>query len=51
MPRPCRTHAEVCRGREKSLSERLGHDRARARHGMCESNTAALGTSNGKDTI
>jgi hypothetical protein len=39
---PCHAHAALCRGLEKSLSEW---------HGMCESNTAALCKSNGKDTI
>jgi hypothetical protein len=44
---PYSAHAALCRGLEKLLSERHG----RARHGMCESNTAALCKSNGKDTI
>jgi hypothetical protein len=44
-------HAALCRGLEKSLSERHGRGMARARHSMCESNTAALCKSNGKDTI
>jgi hypothetical protein len=46
-------HVALCRGLENSLSERHGHGHgmARARHGMCESNTAALCKSNGKDTI
>jgi hypothetical protein len=44
-------HAVLCRGLEKSLSERHGHGMAWGRHGMCESNTAALCKSNGKDTI
>jgi hypothetical protein len=44
-PRPCRLY----RGLEKSLSERHGRGMARARHVMCESNTAALCKSNGKD--
>jgi hypothetical protein len=47
----CHAHAALCRGLEKSLSERHGRGRARARHGMCESNTAALCQSNGIDTI
>jgi hypothetical protein len=48
---PCHAHAALCCGLEKSLSERHGHDMAWARHGMCESNMAALCKSNGKDTI
>jgi hypothetical protein len=44
-------HAALCRGLKKSLSERHGYGMAWARHGMCESNTAALCKSNGKDTI
>jgi hypothetical protein len=48
---PCHALAAVCRGLEKSLSERHGRGTARALHGMCESNTAALCKSNGKDTI
>jgi hypothetical protein len=44
-------HAALCRDHEKSLSERHGRGMARARHGMCESNTAVLCKSNGKDTI
>jgi hypothetical protein len=51
MLRPCRAHAALRRGLEKSVSERHGRGMARARHGMCESNTAALCKSNGKDTI
>jgi hypothetical protein len=47
----CHAHSALCRGLEKSLSERHGRGMARARHGMCESNTAALCESNGKDTI
>jgi hypothetical protein len=34
-----------------ALSSRFQNGMARARHGMCESNTAALCKSNGKDTI
>jgi hypothetical protein len=48
---PCRAHTAPFRGLEKSLSERRVRGMARARHGMCESNTAALCKSNGKDTI
>jgi hypothetical protein len=44
-------HAMPCRGLEKSRSERHGGGMARARHGMCESNTAALCKLNGKDTL
>jgi hypothetical protein len=47
----CHAHGALCRGLEKSLSKRYGRDMARARHGMCESNTPALCKSNGKDTI
>jgi hypothetical protein len=43
--------AALCRGLEKSLSERSGRGMARALRGMCKSNTAALCKSNGKDTI
>jgi hypothetical protein len=39
----------LCCGLEKSLSERHGH--GVAQNGMCESNTAALCKSNGKNTI
>jgi hypothetical protein len=48
---PCHAHAALFRGFEKSLSEWHGRGMARARHGLCESNTAALCKSNGKDTI
>jgi hypothetical protein len=48
---PCHAHEALCRGLEKSLSERHCRGMARARHGMCESNTAVLCKSNGKDTI
>jgi hypothetical protein len=41
----------LCRGLEKSLSEKYVHGMAGERHGMRESNTAALCKSNGKDTI
>jgi hypothetical protein len=46
-------HATLCRGLEKWLSERHGRGTgaAWARHGMCESNTAALSKANEKDTI
>jgi hypothetical protein len=44
----CHSHAALCRGLEKSLSERHGRGMARARHGMCDSNTAALCESIGK---
>jgi hypothetical protein len=48
---PNHAHAALCSGLEKSLSENYGRGMARARHGMCESKTAALGKSNGKDTV
>jgi hypothetical protein len=48
---PCHAQAALCRGLEKSLSERHGRGMARAQHGMCEWNTAALRTSNGKNII
>jgi hypothetical protein len=51
MPCPCRTNTALCSGLEKSLSERHGRGMARALHGMCETNTAALCKSNEKDTI
>jgi hypothetical protein len=51
MPCPCRAHAALCSGLEKSLLERHGRGMARARHGMCEPNTAALCKSKGKGTI
>jgi hypothetical protein len=41
----------TCRGLERSLSEQRIRGMAGERHGMCESNTAALCKSNGKDTI
>jgi hypothetical protein len=44
-------HVALCCDLEKSLSERHGRGMARARHGMCKSNTAALCKLNGKDTI
>jgi hypothetical protein len=48
---PCHAHAALRRGLEKSLSELHGRGTARARYGMCESNTVALFKSNEKDTI
>jgi hypothetical protein len=33
---PCHAHAALCRGLEKSFSERHGRGMAWARHGMCE---------------
>jgi hypothetical protein len=45
---PCRAHAALCRGLKKSLSERHGRGMARVRHGMFESNTAAVCKSKGK---
>jgi hypothetical protein len=47
----CHAHAVLCRGLQKSLSERHGRGMARARHGMCESNTTALCKSNVKDNL
>jgi hypothetical protein len=47
MPRPC----PLCRGLEKSLSERHGRGMVREHHGRCETTTAALCKSRGKDTI
>jgi hypothetical protein len=48
-------HAALFRGLDRSLSDRhdrgIGMGTARARNGMCESNTAALCKSYGKDTI
>jgi hypothetical protein len=38
---PCHAHAVLCHGLENSLSEWHGHGMERARHGMCESDTAA----------
>jgi hypothetical protein len=49
--RPCHAHSALCRGLEKSLSEWHGRGMARARRSMCESNTAAMFKSSGKDTI
>jgi hypothetical protein len=48
---PYHAHATLCRGLEKSLSEQHDLGMAVAQQGMCESNTAALCKSNGKDTI
>jgi hypothetical protein len=47
----CHDHVALWRGLEKSLSELHGRGMARVRHGMGESNTAALCKSNGKGTI
>jgi hypothetical protein len=47
----CHAHATLCCGHEKSLSGRHGRGMARAQHGMCDSNTAALCKSNGKDSL
>jgi hypothetical protein len=44
-------HAALYRGLEKSISEWHVRGMARARHGMCESNTAVLCKSDWKDTI
>jgi hypothetical protein len=48
---PCCSLPRLCRGLESSLSERHIRGMAGERHGMCESNTAALCKSSGKDTI
>jgi hypothetical protein len=48
---PCRAHVALFRSLEKSLSERHGRGMVRALHDLCESNTAALCKSNGKDRI
>jgi hypothetical protein len=48
---PYHARAALCHGIEKSLLVQLVRGMARARHGMCESNKAALCKSNGKDTI
>jgi hypothetical protein len=47
----CHAYAALWRGLDKSLAEWHGRGMARARHDMCESNTAALCTSNGKYTV
>jgi hypothetical protein len=44
----CRCHIALCSGLKRSLSERHGRGMTGERHGMCESNTAALCKSNGK---
>jgi hypothetical protein len=55
MPFPCCSHAATmprpCHGHETSLSERHIRGMVGERHGMCESNTAALCKPNKKDTI
>jgi hypothetical protein len=48
---PAATLPLHCHDLGKSLSERHIRGMAGERHGMCESNTAALCKSNGKDTI
>jgi hypothetical protein len=48
---PAATLPRTCRCLERSLSGRHIRGMAGERHGMCESNTAALCKSNGKDTI
>jgi len=45
---PCRAHAVLCRGLEKSLSERHGRSTAWAWHGARQSNTVALCKQMGK---
>jgi hypothetical protein len=47
---PCHAHAGLCHGLEKSLSERRDSVMALARHGMCESNSAVLFKSIGKNS-
>jgi hypothetical protein len=49
--RPMLIHTFPCRGLERSLSERNIRGMAGERHGICESNTAALCKLNGKGTI
>jgi hypothetical protein len=44
-------HATLCHGLEKLLLEWHGTGEVWAWYGMCESNTAALCKSNGKDPI
>jgi hypothetical protein len=44
-------HAALCPDLQKSLSERHVRGISQARHGMCESDTAAMCKSNGEDTI
>jgi hypothetical protein len=41
----------LCRGLERSLSERHIRGMAGERHGMCESNMDALCETNGKDNL
>jgi len=52
---PCCAYATppalLCRGLEKSLSERQGRGMGMAWYGMCESNMAALCKSNEKDNL
>jgi hypothetical protein len=36
MQFPCRSHAALCRGLERSLSERHGRGMTGERHGVCE---------------
>jgi hypothetical protein len=49
MSFPCSSHAALCRGLERLLSERHGHDIAGERTGVCEWNMAALCKLNGED--
>jgi hypothetical protein len=44
---PCHAHAALA----VAVRSRFHNGMVRARHGMCESNTAALCKSNGEDTI
>jgi hypothetical protein len=48
---PCHAHATLFHGLVKSLSERHGRCMAWTQHVMCESSTAALCKSNGKDNL
>jgi hypothetical protein len=47
----CHDNAALCRGLEKSLSQRHGRNMARTRYDMCESNTAAPCKSSGKGNL
>jgi hypothetical protein len=47
---PCRSHAMLCHGLKKSFAEQHGRCMKGEQLGMCESKTAPLCKSNGKDT-
>jgi hypothetical protein len=51
MPSACHDRAVALRGRFQKGIFVAWQGTAGERHGMCESNTAALSKSNGKDTI